>query len=330
MNNNNSTNNSPNSSGGNSGGKFFSKAAPAAAALAITASFILLPLVGTVAVSFLPAAVAYGRVRDGVANGALISLFCAGFAVAMTGSVVMASMVLLFCLSGNVLGGSVAKGEAGDKAVLKASLLPLILAVPAAGAYFVYAGIDPWAVLEKGLNMSLQESVKIYRQWGMSQADIDALKPSLQLVVRVVTDYFPALVVWIMVGAAGISLSALRVYLARKGLPGGERTVITAWYAPDQAVWGIIVPGFLMIPDYQPLRLAAGNVLASVAILYLFQGFAVITHLFDRIRLTGFLRALTLVLVMLQPFLILALWVLGFFDTWADFRKVRPGAKPKG
>ena len=98
------------------------------------------------------------------------------------------------------------------------------------------------------------------------------------------------------------------------------RTVITTWYAPDQAVWGIIVPGFLMIPDYQPLRIAAGNVLASVAIIYLFQGFAVLTHLFDRIKLTGFLRTLTLVLVLLQPFLILFMWAVGFFDTWADFR----------
>lgn len=325
MSNNNSTNNSPD----NSGGKFYSKAAPAATALVITASFIFLPLVGTLAVSFLPAAVAYGRVRHGVASAALISLFCAGFAVSVTGSVVMASMVLLLCLAGNVLGGSVAAGEPGDKAILKASLLPLILAVPVAAVFFAVAGINPWVVLEKGLNLSLQESIKIYRQMGMSQTDIDALKPGLQLVVRLVTDYFPALVVWMMVGAASMSLSALRVYLARKGLPGGVRTVITAWYAPDQAVWGIIVPGFLMIPDFQPLRLAAGNVLASVAIVYLFQGFAVVMYLFDRIRLTGFLRGLTLVIVMLQPLLILAMWAVGIFDTWADFRKVRPGAKPK-
>ena len=317
-------------SNNNSTENFYSKAAPAATALAITASFIFLPLVGTLAVSFLPAAVAYGRVRHGIVNAALISLFCAGFAASVTGSFVMASIVLLFCLTGNVLGGSVVADEPGDKTIFKASLLPLILAVPAAGTYFVIAGINPWALLEKGLNMSLQESIKIYQQMGMSQADIDALKPSLQLVVRVVTDYFPALVIWIMVGAASMSLSAMRVYLARKGLPGGVRTVITAWHAPDHAVWGIIVPGFLMIPDYQPLRLAAGNVLASVAIVYLFQGFAVLTYLFDRIRLSGFLRALMLVLVMLQPFLILAMWAVGFFDTWADFRKVRPVAKPKG
>jgi uncharacterized protein YybS (DUF2232 family) len=315
--------NSPN----NSSGRFYSKAAPAATALAITASFIFVPLAGTLAVSFLPAAVAYGMVRHGVASAALTSLFCAGLAFFATGSFAMASMVLLFCLSGHVLGGSVAAGEPGDKAILKASLLPLMLALPAAATFFVVAGINPWTVLEKGLNMSLQESIKIYQQMGMSQADIDALKPSLQLVVRLVTDYFPALVVWMMVGAA--SMSALRVYLARKGLPGGVQTVITTWYAPDHAVWGLIVPGFLMIPDYHPLRIAAGNVLASVAIIYLFQGFAVVNHLFDKIRLTGFLRGLTLVFFMLQPFLILVMWAVGVFDTWADFRKVRPGAKPK-
>ena len=314
----------------NSTENIFSKAAPAAAALAMTASFIFLPFVGTIAVSFLPAAVAYARVRHGISNSALVSFFCAGFAVAMTGSYVMAFLVSLFCLTGIVLGNSVVAGEPGDKSILKATLFPLILAVPVAWSYLAVAGINPWTLLDKWLNLSLQESIRIYQQMGMSQADIEALKPNLQLVVRVVTDYFPALVVWIMAGAASISLAALRVYLLSKGLPGGTRTVITAWYAPDPVVWGIIVPGFLMIPDYQPLRLAAGNVLASFAIVYLFQGFAVLTYLFDRIRLTGFLRSLTLVLVLLQPFLILFMWAAGFFDTWADFRKIRPGAKPKG
>ncbi len=307
----------------------FSKVAPAAAALAMTASFIFLPFAGTIAVSFLPAAVAYARVRHGISNSALVSFFCAGFAVAMTGSYVMAFLVSLFCLTGIVLGNSVVAGEPGDKAILKATLFPLVLAAPVAGAYLAFAGINPWAFLDKWLNLSLQESIRIYQQIGMSQADIDTLKPSLQLVATVVKDYFPSLVVWMMAGAASMSLAVLRVYLLSKGLPGGVKTVITTWYAPDHAVWGIIVPGFLMIPDYQPLRLAAGNVLACVSIIYLFQGFAVLTHLFDRIRLTGFLRTLTLVLVLLQPFLILFMWAVGFFDTWVDFRKIRPGAKPK-
>ncbi|HEY3347023.1 MAG TPA: DUF2232 domain-containing protein, partial [Nitrospirota bacterium] len=95
------------------------------------------------------------------------------------------------------------------------------------------------------------------------------------------------------------------------------------WTAPDLAVWGIIIPGFLLIPDQPVLRQAAGNILGAVAVVYLFQGLAVLSHIFARLNFSPFFRAAGYVIIALQPFLLIGLWAVGLFDTWADFRKLR-------
>jgi uncharacterized protein YybS (DUF2232 family) len=121
-----------------------------------------------------------------------------------------------------------------------------------------------------------------------------------------------------------ISWFLLKRHAVTVGVMEPDPGSMTRWHAPDHVVWGIIIPGFLMIPPNPLLRQAAGNVLAVFAVVYLFQGLSVITYLFEKLKLTPALKGLGFLLVALQPFLILAMWAVGFFDTWADFRKLRP------
>ena len=303
-------------------------AGPGLVSLVITATFLFLPFVGTFIAGLLPASVAYSRFRFGIRGAVISALVSIAFTGAITSSYLLVSIIACLCLSGLALGDSLAKGGRGDVAVLKGTIAPFVLAVPVAAAWFVSNGTLPGTIIGHGLDLSLQESIKIYKQVGMSQADIDSLTPSLQMVVKIISGYYPAITVAAVAISSLVSYAVAKGRLVKGGFIGPSEVPVSTWKAPDHLVWGIIVPGFLLIPEVTELRLIAGNVLAVFALVYLFQGFAVLASLFDRLKLSPVLRALGLFLIFIQPFLIIGLWCIGFFDTWVDFRKLRP-KKPR-
>ena len=303
-------------------------AGPALLALAILASFFVVPLAGPFLVLVLPAPLAYARLRYGSVNFALASALCLVMTAFGGGFPVFSAMAAGLSLTAFVLAGSLAKGERYDLGILKGALLPLLAVGPLAGLYFLAAGVDPWALLAATLDQGVKESVDIYKHMGMSQADIDALMPSLKLFKTAVMDYFPAILLSISAWASLFSFILLRRRAAKDGLAAGSGLPMNRWLAPDHAVWGVIIPGFLLIPAVPVLRQAAGNLLVSFAVVYMFQGMAVVSFLFERFKVSPFLRWLGWLLILLQPLLGLLACSAGLFDTWLDFRKLRP-RKPK-
>jgi uncharacterized protein YybS (DUF2232 family) len=61
-------------------------------------------------------------------------------------------------------------------------------------------------------------------------------------------------------------------------------------------------------------------VLIVVATFYAVQGFAVISHFFNKYAVPKFIRFIGCLLLIFQPFMVLAVAVLGIFDLWGDFR----------
>ena len=302
-------------------------AGPGLVSILITAAFLFLPVVGTFLIGLLPASVAYSRFRYGIRGAVVNAVVSIALAGAVTSSYLIVSIIACMCVSGFALGDSLVKGGRGDLAVLKGTAAPFVIAVPVAAAYFISSGTTPGAAIGHGLQLSLQESIQIYKQMGMSQADIDKLTPSLQMVVKIISDFYPAIAVAAVAVSSLVSYAVARGRLVKGGFIRPPEVPISMWKAPDYLVWGIIVPGFLLIPKIPELRVAAGNVLGIFALVYLFQGFAVLAYLFDRLKLSPVLRALGLFLIFIQPFLIIGLWCIGFFDTWVDFRKLRPKKK---
>ena len=300
-------------------------AGPGALALAILAAFLFLPVVGAFLVFIFPAPLAYARLKHGTAHFALLSAACLAMTTLAGGFPSVTVIVAGLCVMAYTLGGSVAEGESTDRAVVKGTLSSAIFVGLAAGLFFLAIGVNPWVHLDKTLEEGIAESVQLYRRMGMSQADIDQLMPSLRLLKYIISGYLPAVAICVSTLVSFTSCYLLRRHASRTGLSKGVDEPLGRWCAPDHAVWGVVVPGFMMIPGSELLRQAAGNLLAVFALVYLFQGLAVVAYLFDRIRLSPLLRALATLVALLQPIILLVVWCVGLFDTWADFRKVRRG-----
>jgi hypothetical protein len=296
-------------------------AGPALLALALTAAFIFVPLFGSLTVLILPAPLAYAYYRHGQASFTVTSFIILGLA-SIWGFPVLTSMFLGLCLCGLALGKAAAKKMTDDKAVFWGTAAPLIVLVPLAAAYFAAIGVNPVQLLAKIIDEGVKQSQDIYKQMGMSQTNIDTMMPSLQRMAQVIKDYFPGLIVASVAVTSFTAWIIFKKYARKSGAQFAEWD-FAKWRLPDHLVWGIIIPGFLLILDVPLLRLISANLLFVFAIPYVFMGIALLVHMFEKYHISPFLRTLTFVVIFLQPILAALLWAAGFFDTWADFRKIR-------
>ncbi len=296
-------------------------AGPAIVSLTLAASFIFVPLLGSFTVFILPAPLAYAYLKYRPSSFAVISLMVLGLA-GIWGFPVFPMMFFGLCICGLALGMAAEKKFPDDKVVLWGTLAPIIAVLPLAGAYLLFIGVNPIQHLNSVMNQGVAQSVALYKQMGMSQAEIDAMMPSLKTMARLIKNYFPAITVASVAATSFTAWVILRIYARRGGIPLAEWD-FSKWRLPDHLVWGIIIPGFLLIPDLPLLRIISGNVLVIFAMPYLFLGIALLVHLFDKYRLSPFLRVLIYIVIAIQPILAALVWAAGFFDTWADFRKIR-------
>jgi uncharacterized protein YybS (DUF2232 family) len=95
------------------------------------------------------------------------------------------------------------------------------------------------------------------------------------------------------------------------------------WRLPDITVWAVIASGVMLFVPTTGVRLFGLNGLMVCAVLYFFQGLAVLGTLFNRWRVPPVVRILIYILTLMQMYGLLFLSVLGLIDVWADFKKPR-------
>ncbi len=107
------------------------------------------------------------------------------------------------------------------------------------------------------------------------------------------------------------------------GLPPGP----FRWELPELLVWAFIGAGVCYLTGLPWLQVVGTNLLIGLVGLYFLQGLSIVAFLFQRFHLPRALAALSVLLLLFQPFLTLLVAGLGLFDVWFAFRRL-PFPKP--
>ncbi len=94
------------------------------------------------------------------------------------------------------------------------------------------------------------------------------------------------------------------------------------WELPELLVWVFIAAGILYLTGLPWLQALGLNVLIILVGLYFLQGLSIAAFLFQRFHLPRFLAALSVLLLLFQPFLTLLVAGVGLFDIWFAFRRL--------
>ncbi|MBF0447710.1 MAG: DUF2232 domain-containing protein [Magnetococcales bacterium] len=132
---------------------------------------------------------------------------------------------------------------------------------------------------------------------------------------------FPAmfLLSWYSIQVGNFLL--VRYLLKRWQMPLIAPQELSTLRIPFVLIWPLIVTAMLGFFTTGSLAQFGLNLLLFLAIPYFFQGYSVVEKGFEHYKVAVFIRGVFYIILMAWTGLIVAITVLGLFDTWMDFRK---------
>jgi len=154
---------------------------------------------------------------------------------------------------------------------------------------------------------------------GMPEESVAELEQQMDVLAGALGVVYPAF--WVISAAVLVGLNAalLRLYLLRRDPGWLEDGEFERVRFPLSLVVAFVLSGAaVVLPLARPV---AYNVLLVVAFFFALQGFAVVAFYGRRLAAPPLVRALALVLVLVNPWAPQILALLGLFDNWFDFRR---------
>ena len=175
-----------------------------------------------------------------------------------------------------------------------------------------------WTELRQSIQLDLAEIDRLARaQWsGMSGAG-EALADLAGMADTLATLY-PGLLA--LAAIAGLRLAWSWYHRIAERPIGPAPAPFTAFSFNDQMVWGLVIGIALLLLPLPVLRGVGDNLVLVWAALYAVRGMAVFAAIAGRVPVPV-LVALVVVTLLLLPFVIGGLTLLGLADTWLDFRR---------
>lgn len=187
--------------------------------------------------------------------------------------------------------------------------------------YGIILSVNPYTYLLKTLDSGLAQLYEIYSKNGNLPADtllnleqvIHELRWLIPIILPGILACSVMMTVWMNMVGANSLLQRLRPDLApwRK---------YSHWRLPDRIVWLPIVAGVVLTISSGIVKYAALWILLVSALLYFFQGLAVLIHLLDKWKVPLYIRILIYGIIVLQGYGLFVLVITGVADVWINFR----------
>lgn len=283
------------------------------------AAYLAIPPLGIFSGLIAPFPAAYNRVLYG-RLAALIVLTGTTTAITALFGMFAGFLYLGMCgMPGFLMPELLLKGKSDSQALFWTTAANLLILVIGVVIFSTVSATPLQQLITAELSDSVKQAVAIYEKAGVKGEELDTLKRSMTTGAEMLRRLYPALVTAMLIVVAGCNLVLLKRTTAKAGvtLNSGE---FSTFRNPDLLVWILIADGFaLLLPD-STVTSPALNILLVVALLYLFQGLAVISAIVKKSSLSAMVRIVLYALLILQPYLLALVAGIGLFDIWVDFR----------
>jgi uncharacterized protein YybS (DUF2232 family) len=280
------------------------------------------PPAGVVLLPFVPQPVLSFGLKYGIGWG-LGVLLVATVLCAVIGGEEVTFIYAEFALMAGLLFGLLGRLRAIESLVIG---ITTALCVYTGSLMLYFFGSWPATVHEfrASLTQHLASAARIHEKMGFPQEGLDLLKERTPQIVEMILQLLPALVFISLAFVVLINLLFLLRRFPERRTQWLSVENLREWQGPEFLVWVLIVCGFsLFIPGLEFARVYAFNILLIIGTCYFAQGLAIIAFFFHKNNVPRFLRGVTYVLIIFQQIFTLLVVVLGLFDLWGDFRRLR-------
>ncbi len=258
----------------------------------------------------------------------------AGFILAVAVSPFVSSIAAVIFIAalipaGYSLAQSGFKGETPALSGFKGVVIMLSCWLLLLGLQTALSGVNPITEFIGSLDHDIEEALNYYRQ-------SDSVAPETMALLE--QSFFQMKTVFPKILAAIVISLALTVVWSTMLL--GNRLVLKYtgyrpwpdhqnWRLPDKLIWLFIAGALITLVPVSPLRMVGINVLICMSLIYLFQGFAVLSFFLHKWHVPRALRFIIYAMMLFQSFGTVLLLIIGIGDVWLDLRRLKKQAEDK-
>ena len=200
--------------------------------------------------------------------------------------------------------------------VLSSSILVVLF-------YSNITGIQVGSLVSAYIVKNLELTLELYRDIGMSEENIQMISSSMESFQYVLIRIIPALATASTLFIIWTSLMLAKPLLKTKNLFYHDFGQLNLWKTPEYIVWIAIACGILLLIPDKAVRLMGINGILILMTIYFFQGMAIVSFHFEQKQFPRLLRFFLYSLIAIWQVILLLVVVLGFFDIWFNFRKLK-------
>jgi hypothetical protein len=300
------------------------KALLAATVGGVIAGFLFLayatvPLIGIPGGLLAPLSISYASLRWGRSAGFVACLV--GTAVVLGFDGIHSS--LIFLVQAGILALLLTEGLkrelGGARSLLLAVGGAVIAGLLLVAAWYGGQGMSLSAEIGRGIDTSTAQTLKLYEQADIPPEVQAQMKEGVAAAGRLLRETWPSLAVMGLMLMAGLNLLLLRRLLPQQVEQAGVGRFVD-FRTPDHLVWLLLIAGFARLAPPPLGGSWSLNLLMVVSTLYFLQGLAVFLLFISRSSMAAMLRVFFFMLLLFQPYLVIAVAALGLFDLWGNFR----------
>ena len=300
----------------------FSRILPAILIFVFAAVFV--PLIGPIFLFLLPMILFLNSAVNGTKKTSAVFFF--SFSLLLVLAVLLrldVPAIAVFTIG--MTGIFMAQFAGKNYSIEKTIIYPALFIIGAVCFYFGYDAIvlggNPWQLIKNFIALTVKESVKFYSQMPLKAEDISLIKDNESNIINGFVQIFPSMVVILSVLIVWVNFLLGKDYLQKAGIVYPKFAVLSIWKAPDWVVWIFIISGaFLFVPQ-NDINFIGLNVFLVACLIYLLQGLAIVSFLFQNKKVPVFFRYFFYFLIAVQQLLMIPIMAIGLFDIWVDFRK---------
>ena len=282
------------------------------------------PLLGSIFLLFIPAILFYysistGRIKS--AGAFLISLAPFLLFSYFFQFYTPYPVILTMGIAGILIATIAFKNLPVEKTVIYASLF----IITSICVYFLYNGysqnIYPWHLVQKFVAETVEENIKMYSMLPFEKEDINFINDNKQSFIDFFTGIFPSLVIIVSAFIVWINILMGRGMLRKQSILLTQLEGLSRWKAPEFMIWIFIISGALLFVPFERTIIFGRNIFILICFIYLLQGFAIISFVFQNKNMPNFFRYLFYFLIAVQQIFMIPIIVIGLLDIWVDFRR---------
>ncbi len=231
----------------------------------------------------------------------------------------------LIILINGIVGLTISAVASSNNSIEKTIIYPALIIIGAIGAFFIYSGfvlsIHPWKLVQQFVDQAIEHNINLYAQLPFDKEEISLMRNSKPMLVSFFTGIFPAGAIIGSVTIVWINVLIGRENLRKAALTFPRLEGLSKWSAPEFLIWIFIISGGLLLFPNEQIKFLSLNIFILACFIYLLQGLAILSFLFQKKYVPAFFRYLFYFLIAVQQFLMIPIAIVGLFDIWVDFRK---------